>query len=328
MLPVTEDGLIRPLLHTSRAEVRAWADAHGILWREDSSNSNDGFARNLLRNKLMPEIAREFNPNLEGILTGTGEIAATEEDYWKGKIEPLYRGAAKKTELGIVLPVNTVISNHRAVQRRLIRYGIAELRGDLRSIDLQHIEAILAICHSKHGHDRVIVPGVDAIRSFGVLLLTKPGDLNAGERNYCLNVSWNEKLELPFGAGVIELSALNSNHKNCVNFKKESQFPKELADLDFEVLTGRGLAGPLQVRNWQPGDEILRPGHHKPEKIKSLFQEFQVLLWKRRHWPVAVVKDEIFWARGFGVAAPYLVTPESNKVANLCYWSSDDIAGL
>src|SRR5581483_8288037 len=124
-----------------------------------------------------------------------------------------------------------------------------------------------------------------------------------------------DSLELPFGAGTIELSVLNSDHENCVNFKKDSQFPKkEFADLDFTTLANRGSATRLQIRNWRPGDEILRPGHRNPEKIKSLFQEFQVLLWKRRHWPVAIINDEVFWARGFGAAYPYLAKPETRSV--------------
>jgi tRNA(Ile)-lysidine synthase len=329
MRPVSTEGFIRPLLTTSRAEVRAWALAEGLEWREDSSNADEGFVRNRLRSTVLPALACEFNPNLEGILAGMADVAATEEDYWQAAIEALYRAARLRDKLGLIFQIRDLTCHHRAVQRRLIRRAICELRGDLRSIDLRHVDAVQALCESEHSHQRAVIPGVDAIQSFGFLLLTKPGELSGEPRNYSVEVGFDQRLELPFGAGTIELSVFNSDHENCVNFNKESQFPrKEIADLDFEALANLGSATRLEVRNWRPGDEILRPGHHNPEKIKSLFQEFQILLWKRRHWPIAVVNGEVFWARGFGAGYRYSAKAETRTVARLCYWPGDEFREL
>jgi tRNA(Ile)-lysidine synthase len=327
MRPVTEDGFIRPLLRCTRAEVRAWAVAQGIQWREDSSNSDPGFARNLLRNQLIPQLTADFNRNLEGVLAGTAEVAAGEEDYWRAEIAPLYKELVKKCHLGLVLDIKRLSGMHIAVQRRLIRLAFADLRKSLRSIELQHVDRILELCTTDEGHDRVLIPGVDAIRSFAVLLLTEPGRFSAESRNYSVEIMPGIRVELPFGAGTVELSVINANDQSCVNFKKESQFPIEIADLDYEALTSRFPAARLQVRNWRPGDGMLRPGHQKPEKIKSLFQESRILLWKRRHWPMGVVNDEVFWARHFGAAKFYAANPQTSHIVRLCYRSSDEIPG-
>jgi tRNA(Ile)-lysidine synthase len=329
MRPVTADGFVRPLLQTSREEVRSWAEAGRIAWREDSSNLNQGFVRNRLRTNVLPALASEFNPNLEHVLAGSADIAAVEEEYWDSLIDPLYRNLFKKCALGLLLDVKALNRFHRAIQRRLIRRAIADMRGDLRSIDLQHTDAILNVSQSEHGHDRVLIPGVDAIRSFNVLLLTKPGELSSAPRNYSIEVSLGCKQVLPYGAGTLELRVLNSTHNNCVSVKKESQFPKkEVADLDLGALTRGSTGTRLQVRNWRPGDEMVRTGHDKPEKIKSLFQQFRILLWKRRHWPVAVVNDEVFWVRGFGAASPYLAHSGSQAVARLCYCPGEEVHEL
>ncbi len=65
------------------------------------------------------------------------------------------------------------------------------------------MEAILALCRSDQGHDRVLVPGADALRSFDALLLSAPGRF--GERAATVSGShstWDEIRDLPFGAGV------------------------------------------------------------------------------------------------------------------------------
>ncbi len=180
----TPEGFIRPFLEVSRGEVRDWAAAEGIAWREDSSNTDLGFARNRLRNETMPALAGQFNPNLERVLANTAKVAQAEEDYWENTISTLYRQITKRTGLGLFLQMPELRDFPLAVQRRLVRRAVLELRGSLRSIDFEHIEAILELGRTMIGHDRVLAPGVDAIRSFETLLLTQPGKLANQKRQY------------------------------------------------------------------------------------------------------------------------------------------------
>ena len=46
--------LIRPLLPLTRAEVLLYLDLHGLSFREDESNADEGFARNWVRAKVLP----------------------------------------------------------------------------------------------------------------------------------------------------------------------------------------------------------------------------------------------------------------------------------
>jgi tRNA(Ile)-lysidine synthetase-like protein len=135
-------------------------------------------------------------------------------------------------------------------------------------------------------------------------------------------------VNLPYGAGSIELSSLNSDDQNYVKFNKDSQSLGEIVELDFTALFGESRDVRLELRNWRPGDEILRPGHQNPEKIKALFQQYQIVLWQRRHWPVAVLLDNVVWARGFGAASPYIAKPESRQAVRLGFWPKADVTEL
>ncbi len=319
MQSVTEDGLIRPLLHTSRAEIREWARSEGIAWREDSSNGNPRFTRNRLRHETIPALMEAYNPNLEAVLAGTARLAQTEEDYWNRQIEPMYRQITKRTSLGSFCKVAAINGLHLAVQRRMMRRVVADVKGDLRGIDLEHIDAVLALCRSELGHDRVLIPGVDALRSFGELLCTEPGKLAARTRQYCLRIKIGEKCDLPFESGMVCVSWVKSPAKICGNFKEDQDPKQELVDLDWDILAQAGRPETLAVRNWEPGDEILRWGHKTAEKIKSLFQENRVLLWERKHWPVLEIGNEIVWTRRFGCAAKFMASDKSGEVVRLVY---------
>lgn len=319
MRPVTPDGLIRPLLTTSREEVRQWATAEGLSWREDSSNANPQFARNRLRSDVMPRLSREFNVNLEGVLAGTAQLAQTEEDYWLRQTEEAYCRIAKPSRFGLILQVEPLKTLHLAIGRRVIRRVLQQVRGDLRSLDFTHIEAVLQICYTAHGHDRVIVPGADALRSFDQLLLTRPGALNSEPRSYHVDLELGTERLLPFGSGSIFVNCANLEVENCVNFKKDPDPTAEIADLNADIVSGFGGPAILFARNWEPGDELQRPGHKGAEKIKSLFQEHRVVLWERRHWPVVVAGREIVWVRCFGSAAKFTASPESRRVIRLVH---------
>jgi tRNA(Ile)-lysidine synthase len=52
------DGVVRPLLPFSRAELRGFLAERGISFREDETNENDRFARNRIRHRVLPEMER------------------------------------------------------------------------------------------------------------------------------------------------------------------------------------------------------------------------------------------------------------------------------
>ena len=72
-------AVIRPMLGFTRDEIRAYADATGIAFREDASNADSRFARNRIRNVVFPEFARinpAFLQNLAGSMARFAEAQA------------------------------------------------------------------------------------------------------------------------------------------------------------------------------------------------------------------------------------------------------------
>jgi tRNA(Ile)-lysidine synthase len=54
-----QDGrLARPLLGTTREETTAYCEERGLPWRDDASNEEAGYKRNLLRRELVPALAK------------------------------------------------------------------------------------------------------------------------------------------------------------------------------------------------------------------------------------------------------------------------------
>lgn len=56
-LAVLDSDIIRPLLDMTKAEIIAYANNHGLEWREDSTNASDVYLRNRIRRKtsILPD---------------------------------------------------------------------------------------------------------------------------------------------------------------------------------------------------------------------------------------------------------------------------------
>ncbi len=55
----SNDTLTRPLLHTSKAELLAYAHQRHLKWREDSTNQDDRYLRNHIRHAITPLLSAE-----------------------------------------------------------------------------------------------------------------------------------------------------------------------------------------------------------------------------------------------------------------------------
>ena len=310
ILPVTDDGLVRPLLDVTSSEIREWLAQRSIAWRDDETNQDPSYARNRLRHEVLPRLAETFNPRLEDALANLATLAQDEEGYWESELDRLLPAPAAQDPL--ILPIATLTSAPSAVARRLVRRLIQTVKGDLRQVEFAHIERILEMTRSSEGHDRVQIPGLDVIRSFEWVRFSKisyTAQLLA--RDFSLPLPAPGFAELPGGSARIILQVLEKTEAEqpCATLGNE---------LDFERLhLPEGAVPSLELRNWRPGDKYRRVGRNQEEKIKLLFQEGRVPLWERRLWPIITYNGFILWARRFGAAADFAALPGARVVLRI-----------
>ena len=86
------DGKIRPLLKTTREEIRSWMISRGYSWREDRTNADSVYKRNLIRNEVFPLFARinpSFIQTLGRDMAHFAEVDDIAEDYFREAVEKL-----------------------------------------------------------------------------------------------------------------------------------------------------------------------------------------------------------------------------------------------
>ncbi len=303
--PATADGIIRPLLEVSRAEVEQFLTERGVPWRNDSTNASRRFARNRIRHDLLPGIAADWNPEIEETLAHTADWALAEETWWETETARLAAGLFQEAGDGVVVEANALARLPLAAGRRLVRKAILNAKGDLLAIDYRHIEAILALAARDEGHGRVQAPGLGVCRSFDWLRFVRPklSGTEQGDYEMPLALSGNRMTVRPPGSTVeFHLELIEKSETSTLS---HYVYNSEMGGLDWRRLTGR-----LEFRNWRPGDRLQPLGSAGEEKIKTLFQQARIPIWERRQWPVLAQGPTVVWARRFG--------PDARVAANSC----------
>jgi len=79
--PRRADGVVRPLLPFTRAELRAHLAAADVRWREDETNEDERFVRNRIRRRTLPA--------LEAASPGTAARLARAADAWTRRLDAI-----------------------------------------------------------------------------------------------------------------------------------------------------------------------------------------------------------------------------------------------
>ena len=67
--------LVRPMLKVTRSAVTAYLHALGESWRDDPTNAELDYTRNLIRNQLLPSLRDQLNPQINDALLRLAESA-------------------------------------------------------------------------------------------------------------------------------------------------------------------------------------------------------------------------------------------------------------
>ena len=307
--PVTSAGIVRPLIEVDRADVETFLASRGIAWRQDSSNASMAFARNRIRHSLLPQLAREWNPSIVRTLAHTAEWAQAEEAWWQSETDRLFGSLFTRRGSAMLVRADALSALPLAAARRVARRAIQQLKGDLRGIDFEHIARVLELAHSRDGRGYTPLPGVRVLRSFDWLRFSTTPEPACSPARYVLR---------PAVPGVVEIP--DSGTPICLELIDKPETPLGSAyvyNSEMGCIDWPRVSGPLELRNWRPGDRYQPIGHTGEEKIKNLFQRARIPVWERSSWPVLTDCAGIVWVKQFGPAAGLVPSASTRTVLRI-----------
>jgi len=156
---IADFQIIRPLIEVRRREIEAFLKKKKIKPRLDTSNLEDIYFRNRIRNRLLPLLEREYNQNIKGVLSNMAESVGCDYDC-------LNRLACKAMKrIGAKINLKKFLKLHPAIQRMVLRLAITRVKGDTRRITFQHIKELEDLILNRPVNSVVDLPkGVSVIK--------------------------------------------------------------------------------------------------------------------------------------------------------------------
>lgn len=172
----TEEGIavIRPLLFAGREEIEAFLREEGIGWRTDATNAGDDYARNRIRNRILPYTQREINAGAKLHLAQEAALLEQTARFVRGQAAAaLRRCLADGGTDGIGIDAAAFAREDPFLQDQLL-YLAMERAGEGRDLTAAHVREMKKLfapeCLSGR---RVELPacGVRGLRTFGTVRL-------------------------------------------------------------------------------------------------------------------------------------------------------------
>lgn len=136
--------LVRPLLEITRTETGQFCEEQNLPIWEDAYNQDLKYARNRIRQELLPYLKTHFNPQVETALAQTSELLRADVEYLEHCATELYQ-RAMTSEDNSALKLNRLVLEKAplALQRRVIRQFLKQACPS--TPNYEQIEAVTAL---------------------------------------------------------------------------------------------------------------------------------------------------------------------------------------
>jgi tRNA(Ile)-lysidine synthase len=272
--------LLRPLLDTSRAELLAYAETHGLRWVEDESNADPAYARNFVRHRIFPLLETHYPGCRATLARSAGHFAEA----------AFLQDALAEIDSADAITAGTLaVERLRALDwvraKNLLRYFIEQQGAPLP--DAPKLEELLRQLLLARQDAQVCVAYAGyAVRRYRERVYVEKTLPECGE-DFSRSWSGEPSLAMPELGGVLTMEQMSGRGVACAK------------------LAGRGLT--VRLRS---GEVPFKPGNNRPARsLKNLFQEAAIPPWRRARWPLLYCGETLVAIPGLGVAADWQSQP-------------------
>jgi tRNA(Ile)-lysidine synthase len=285
-MSANENGIFRPFLSVTKAEILAYARANELIWREDHSNTQSKYARNKIRNKVVP-LLRKLNPSLEKTYFLTHDRLEQAEkvvDIWLKSEEEKVRMPLFKNMLAC-FDLEKIKSTHAP------------------GLLLQHVLKPFPFNYSE------VKQMLDLERESGARFFS--GALVAFVNRGNLEIYANEQEilsaltipQLPF-----EINTPQFTFSGIIQSVPPKEEWQQHIWMDFD-----SLKFPLVLRPWQAGDVLLPFGLKGRKKVSDLLIDAKVSLAEKPNVMVLESDGEIAWVLGHRLDQRFALNKHTEK---------------
>lgn len=331
--------IIRPLLGLSRAEIEDCLRENGICWCEDSTNGENAYQRNRIRNELLPWVQKNLNEQAAEHVVKLARLASEADDYFEKLAEELLRKARDAGMAPGCLPTEILDSQPEPVRSYLIRALIREVSGKMRDITERHVQAVLALDGPGGGCQTNLPGGLTAVRDYenvevfpakeepyGNQQTAKmPGKPVSGdelERPVNLNGLTGQEEKQDTAGMTVEAGGWLFRFR-VFSAEKAGEIPKNQYTKWFDY---DKIKDTLSIRTRREGDFLELAGGGK-KMLRRYFIDQKIPAGQREQILLLTAENHVLWVIGCRISEYYKVTKTTKRILEVSAGKGENHGG-
>lgn len=346
--PVREN-IIRPLLCVSRKEIEEYLNEQELSWCEDSTNKENDYTRNKIRNELLPWVTENINSRAAEHILAVSEFAAQADAYFEMEAERILEESCSKRREGAKQPTSqnageadgkesgtgqgsrvaenamkmyTKISTNlfdtqpEILKTYIVRRMVLDAAGKAKDITERHIRAVMKLTGPGGGHTVNLPYGLQAVREYETLKIVQDRESrSAGESSdpgHKLEKEGSFKKEIRLRTDLDETFGVGpaSIRLHAIPRKKEPEIPKNQYTKWFDY---DKINVGLSIRYRKNGDYLTLSGGGK-KKLRRYMIDEKIPENERDRIPVLADGDHVLWVVGYRISDYYKITDETEHI--------------
>lgn len=300
MLP-RNGNVIRPMLERSRQEITDYLDEHGLGYVTDSTNSDNYYKRNRLRNKIIPMLEAEFPGAIKAVSETIEHLRGNYSLYcdYRNELRRRYVGAGGEIDLSRLVTMER--------DPRMVLFEILSSVG----FNMDMVDDML---DSFSGNDSCTASG-KIFHGRGMSYLLNRGMLIPSSEDETSN--FEEKTvdlhQSPF-------SLIRFSTDEFQNLKANGKLKPGAMYADTSIFDGNSA---FRIRKWQKGDRMKPFGMRGSKLLSDLFSNAKLSVAEKAKVIVVLRNSDIIWVPGIRCSALFPVSERTESVVEVVYNPSE-----
>lgn len=277
--PVREN-IIRPLLCVSRREIEEYLKKQELSWCEDSTNKENDYTRNKIRNELLPWVTENINSRAAEHILAVSEFAGQADAYFEMEAEKILQASGNTK-----IDTKNFDTQPEILKTYIVRRMILNAAGKAKDITERHIRSVMDLSGPGGGHTADLPYGLKAVRGY-------------------------ETLEIIHVQIAEQVPGLPKIRLRTIPRKKELEIPKNQYTKWFDY---DKINVGLSIRFRENGDYLTLSGGGK-KKLRRFMIDEKIPENERDRIPVLADGDHVLWVVGYRISDYYKITDETERI--------------
>ncbi len=281
--------IIRPLLSTEREDIEKYLSGSMIKFINDSTNFQDIYSRNKIRNQILSYANEHININVIDHITNAGVHLRESYNYINSCIHDRYRVLVREGQGYFEYDVSDFDREDIVIQKGIIRKIFQNLAGKLRNIEANHVNDVLDLGKKQVGKQLNLPYGMIAMKKYGIVRITTNSD---GEDSNFKSIRPIE-IQVPGKTYLEQIGAYIET--DIIDYEKNKSIPKNSCIKWFDY---DKIENTLLVRARKTGDFLQINSRGGRKKLKDYLIDLKVPKNDRDSLLLLADENHILWIIG------------------------------